>query len=168
MSFEQLPDVNKGIEEMNEKSRLAIIMVGSDDPEEWQEKRLISRLRKRFFPIGDIIERDQWSPLRVEIDGLSVPVEYSGVIHVNDSLNVEFKQEPLETVREVEVELEFDSVIKKEDVAPEPNDKDKIQVSFKGKLLTVRLDGKHAQSFSIKFLRKGGLNLRQLRLVEVY
>lgn len=165
----QLPyklDINKRIEGMNEKSRLAIIMVGSDDPEEWQEKRLISRQRKRFFPLGDIIERNQWSSVQLEIDGQSVPVEYYGIKHINEHLNIEFKQEPIETVREIEVE--FDSVIKEEDVAPDPNDKDKIQVSFKGKLLTVRNDGKHALSFSIKILRKGGLNLKQLRLVEVY
>lgn len=166
MPYDQLPDINKGIEGMNGKSRLAIIMVGSDDPEEWQEKRLISRQRKRFFPIGDIIERDQWSPIQLVIDGLSVPTEYNEMKHVNESLNIQFKQEPVETVHEFE--LIFDSVIKEEDIVPNPGFKDSIQISFKGKILTARILGKNVQSFSIKFSRKGGLNLKQLRLVEVY
>lgn len=165
--YEQLPDINKGIEEMDEKSRLAIIMAGSDDPEEWQEKRLISRQRKRFFPIGDIIERNQWSPLQLEIDGLSIPAEYNEIKHVNENLNIQFKQKPtIETAREFE--LIFDSDIKEEDVAPDQNFKENIQISFKGKILTGRTIGKSVQSFSIKFSRKGGLNLKQLRLVEVY
>ncbi len=161
-----LPDTIKGVAEMNEKSRLAIIMVGSEDPEEWQEKRLISRLRKRFFPIGDIIERDQWSPLQLEIDGLLVPAEYNEMKHINESLNIQFNQEPIETVREIE--LIFDSVITAEDVAPDPSFKGNIQISSKENILSARILGKNVQSFPMKFSRKVGLNLKQLRLVEVY
>lgn len=165
----QLPyklDIHKGIEEMNEKSRLAIIMAGSDDPEEWQEKRLISRQRKRFFPIGDIIERNQWSSMQLEIDGLSVPTEYNEMKHINDSLNIQLKQEPIETIREFE--LIFDSVIKEEDVVPDLGFKDTIQLTFKGNMLTGRVIGKHVKSFPIKLTRKEGLNLKQVRLVEVF
>lgn len=164
--YDQLPDINKGIEEMDEKSRLAIIMSGSDDPEEWQEKRLISRQRKRFSPIGDLIERDQWSPLQLEIDGLPVPIEYNGTKHINENLNIQFKQEPTEKIREFE--LIFDSNIEEGDVMPDQSLKDKVQISLKGKILTGRIIGKNTQSLPIKFLRKEELNLKQLRLVEVY
>lgn len=161
-----MPDTSKGVEEMNKKSQIAIIMVGSNDPEEWQEKRLISRQRKRFLPIGDIIERSQWSSMQLEIDGLSVPAEHNEMKHISERLNIQLQEESTETVREVE--LIFDSVIKEEDIAPDQNLKDKIQISFKGKILTGRIIGKNVQSFPIKFSRKGGLNLKQLRLVEVY
>lgn len=162
-----LPDTSKGVEDMNEKSRLAIIMVGSDDPEEWQGKRLISRQRKRFFPIGDIIERYHWSSLQLEIDGHPMPTEYNEMKHVNERLNILFKQEkPIETV--YEFELIFDSDIKEEDLLLDPSFKDAVQISLKGKILTGRVLGKNVLSFPIKLSRKEGLNLKQLRMVEIY
>lgn len=166
MPYEQIPGINKGIEVMNEKSHLAIIMTGSDDPEEWQEKRLISRQRSRFFPIGDIIDRNQWSPLQLEIDGLSVPFDYKQMKHIDESLNIKVKQQSSETVRELE--LIFDSDIKEEDIALNPSFSENYQISYKGKMLSGRIIGKNAQYFPIKFSRKGGLNLKQIRMVEIY
>ena len=159
-------DIKQGIAEMDVKSRLAIIMSGSEDPEEWQEKRLIALKRKRFFPIGDIVERSQWSPVQLKIDGQSVAAEYSGMKHVNENLNIQVLQLPGNAV--YEFEMVFDSVIREEDIAPDPGSRKNLQLSFKDKVLTGRILRLEAGSFPIKFLRKEGLNLTELRLIEVF
>lgn len=164
--YEQLPDLQKGIETMDALSQVAIIMVGSGDPDEWREKRLISRQRKRFFPIGDIVERHQWSPLQLKVDGLLVASEYSENKHINESLNVQVDSASNTTAREVE--FVFESVINADDIAQSQDFKDKIQISVKEKVLLCKLLDANVQSVSLKVLRKGGVELKQLRLVDVY
>ncbi len=159
-------DMKQSIEEMDGKSRLAIIMSGSKDPEEWSEKRLIALQRKRFLPIGDIVERSQWSAVQLEIDGQSVAAEHNGMKHINETLNIRLKQDAGDAV--YEFEMVFDSVIREEDIAPDPGSRKNLQLSFKDKVLTGRILRGDVGSFPIKFLRKDGLNLIELRLIEVF
>ena len=159
-------DMAHEIEEMDKKSRLAIIMSGSEDPEEWRERRLIQLKRKRFFPIGDIIERSVWSPVRVEIDGQNVHPQYSGSKHVNKEITIHLQHRNENIV--YEFELVFDSMIREEDITSNIEKNENFQLSFNGKILTGRTLTGNIDYFSIKFLQKKGLDLTALRIVEVF
>jgi hypothetical protein len=95
-----------------------------------------------------------------------VAAEYSGKKHVDENMTVQLKQGTGNSV--YELEMVFDTVIREKDVATDPSSKGHLQLAFKGNVLTGRLPSRYADAFLIKFLLKGGINLTELRLIEIH
>jgi len=156
-------DIDNKIIEMDRQSKLAVIMIGSNDPEEWGNSRLISLYRDRYSGIADIVERFVHSPIQLEVDGYDIPSTSNSPNFVKKSFKVFLNANSNSSDRELELILDTSFNLKNIIIKdPLPSNK----ISLNGKVISIRLPNEQKIiEFSIK--TSAGLSLKNVRLVDI-
>ena len=163
MYLDQLPDINTGIDKLNRTSKHAVVMSGSDDPVEWETQSLISRARERFFPIGDIIDRNGSSALKLIVDDLVVPAGQINQQMIRDSLVINFETDSSQKIRAFEAI--FEPALKEGDIQSIQND---VILTFNGDRLTVRPIDNNSNDIYLKVMNKKGVILKRIFTVNIH
>jgi len=72
-----------------ELTNIAIIEEESSDPIDWPENmKLISRYRWRFSPIGDVIQKNIYSDILLNIDGKVIGKDRTGSVNITDNITI--------------------------------------------------------------------------------
>ena len=157
-------DIDNKIVEMDRQSRLAVIMIGSNDPEEWGNSRLISLYRDRYSGIADIVERFVHSPIQLEIDGYDIPLSSMGPNFVKKSFKVLLNANSNSSDRELELILNTSFNLKNIIIKdPLPSNK----ISLNGNVVNIRMPSEQT-TIEFSITSRNHLSFKSIRLVNIH
>jgi len=156
-----MPDtvVAQGIHKMNNNSNVGVIMLRSQDPVEWGEQKIIALHRNRFFPIGELIKKDQWSPIQVNINGEKLS-EANKIIA--KAAQIEIKIDATDDKIIDAVEIQFNSNLNKGSIQLDKQFWGEVNLTIDNKIAQFKLIRTHSKSFNFKLL-----SMEPIEIVQV-